>query len=157
MGARARVAACLLALVAVVAQAQTFPSRGVLTMATIVQVTGGTTPLYLAPGAAVDQTEAFVSTAWKSPGTIANLECRASTPFTGVIVVTGRTGACNAPLVDAGFTCTLTGNGSGIAACDTGAALLEIAADTCWSFKLTFPNGPLSAAQHVRCTMVKAL
>lgn len=157
MGARLRVAAALLALGVAIAGADTFPSRGVLAAATCAPVKGDVSPLFFAPSTCADVLERSVELAFDAPGTLANLECRASSLFVGTLVVTGRTGACGA-LGDTAFACTLSGNGSSIPACDSSTNKLQLGGiGQCWSLRLSFPGGPLSLPTQVKCTMVKAL
>lgn len=157
MGARLRVALALVALGVAIAGADVIPSRGVMAAATCAPVKGDVTPLFFAPSTCADTLEPSVELAFDTPGTLANLECRASTLFVGTVVVTGRTGACGA-LADTAFACTLLGTGAGIPACDSSTNKLQLGgAGQCWSLRLSFPGGPLSLATQVKCTMVKAL
>ncbi len=157
MGARLRVAAALLALGTAIAGADVIPSRGVLAAATCTPVKGDVTPVFFGPSTCADVLERSVEMAFDTPGTLANLECRGSTPFVGTLVVTGRTGVCGA-LADTAFACTLSGAGSSIPACDSSTNKLQLGGvNHCWSLRLSFPSGPLSLPTQVKCTLVKAL
>jgi hypothetical protein len=139
------------------AAAEVIPSKGPLVAATCTPVKGDVTPLFFAPSTCTDVVERSVELEFGAPGTLANLECRASTAFVGTLVVIGRTGSCGA-LADTAFACTLSGSGSGVPSCDSSTNKLQLGGTgQCWSLRLSFPGGPLSLSTQVKCTLVKAL